>query len=478
MQRVVSIPYAELSIRAQQFLTQLPQLEATLALADPALSTIFALPERQGEQVDFYTRLEGELAEVTAAQGQERCAQAKVLLQSLQTGGQLSAQQAADALYFINNPSCCKSAGGVFFIVPAETAAQAAAIAAAAATVPVAAATRSHLPCLLALLGLLLLLLLLFLLWWFKLKPWPFADEPALAPEPVAATAPAVPEPEPKAEPEAEPEPAAEPVLSAEPEPEPVLPPEPEPEVKEPAPAQVQPPEPVKVEPAPVKPAAPAPSKVESAPAPAAPVKKLPKCSTLVQTKKMPALIMGIDGSVSMLQPDVKAAGGAMMRLQAAHESALELVRSIDKNVPVGLVEINRCPKAMNRGYFGGNNRHALEAAISQIIPKGDGTALISGLRSMASMAAGRGEAVGVLLSDGMDTCPGTRDQDVCAVARDIHRQFPQFKINVMLIGEEAYRLRCVAEITGGKIYTPKSALDFTKGLQQAGAPLNQVCEE
>ncbi|MBU3827523.1 MAG: VWA domain-containing protein [Candidatus Anaerobiospirillum merdipullorum] len=466
MQRLTRLPRGQLSERSVRLLPSMLQVVAALGAYDPPLASLLALPEDSGEMVEFYSPLEGELIATTLDSGQVRLQQALKALSHLEASGTLTPAVCADVRYFLTSGSMCYLVGGTFCLVPAETQAQAAAIAATAAPV---VATRSHLPCIIGLLALLLLLGLLFALWWFKLRPWPFATpEPVVEPTPPVAT---VPVEEPKVEPkpspvEVKPEPAPEP------KPEPVVEPEPKPKVApapevKPEPAPLAPPKKEVVKPKPAKPV------VKSAPA----KPKLPKCSELRQKNKLPALIMGIDGSGSMLLRDITDNRTPVTRLQVAHQAAMEVVQGIDKNVGVGLVEINRCNSAINHGYFGANNRHALLAAISQVVPKGNGTALVSGLRSMSNMVAGR-EAVGILLSDGLDTCRGTSQLNICDVARQIHRQNPQFKINVVLIGGAVGNLNCVAEITGGKVYTPRTAQEFTKGLQQAASSLEQVCEE
>ena len=220
------------------------------------------------------------------------------------------------------------------------------------------------------------------------------------------------------------------------------------------------------------------PSKPKESKAQNKPQKKLPKCSTLRKEQKLPGLIMAIDGSASMRTVDVRSDMGRLSRLEAAQNSAVETVKLLDKNVSVGLVEINRCPTALKRGFFSGDERHALIGNILNVGPKGNGTALISGLYAMAELASTKGESLGILLSDGLDTCAGLHGPDVCDVARDIHSKLPNFKINVVLIGKDANKLRCVAQITQGKVYTPRTALEFSESLKAAGAPLNEVCEE
>lgn len=246
--------------------------------------------------------------------------------------------------------------------------------------------------------------------------------------------------------PKPEPEPAPEPVV------EPVVEPEPVPVVNEqPAPGATA----------------------------AAQTKKLPKCSVIEKQGKMPQLVIASDGSGSMLETM-----GGKMRIQAAINAAQTLVDNVDKNVPIHLFGIQGCPIARDYGVFGGNNRAQLKRAINQIDPRHSPrplyvlTPLVSALRGMAGAVDANTEAVGILISDGVDTCPGSKNIDLCSLARDIHAQKPLLKINVVLIGDEAASAKCVADITGGKVYRPSNASALVTDLKNAARSLVKVCVE
>ncbi|MGN0908363.1 MAG: hypothetical protein ACI4NA_01975, partial [Succinivibrio sp.] len=163
--------------------------------------------------------------------------------------------------------------------------------------------------------------------------------------------------------------------------------------------------------PEPKKPEAKPEPKKEDAPKPAAAkpasgTASLPKCKVLKQEGTMPKMVIAFDGSRSMLTPDVM---GARNRLDAATSAASALVSSIDKNVDIGFVEINGCPVAKSRGFFTGIQRQALQQTIMGVNPmRYDGmTPLVNGLQKIAEMTDGvNADAVGVLISDGEDTCP------------------------------------------------------------------------
>ncbi len=203
----------------------------------------------------------------------------------------------------------------------------------------------------------------------------------------------------------------------------------------------------------------------------------LPKCTVLKQQGTMPKMVIALDGSRSMLVPDV---AGAANRLAAATGAASDLVNSVDKNVDIGFVEINGCPMSKSRGFFTGIQRQALRQTINNVDPmRYDGmTPLVDGLNKIAKMTDGvNADAVGVLISDGEDTCPVTRDMDVCQVAAAIHARKPRLKIHTILIGSNAASAACVARITGGQVFSPQNAAQIRSGLQASGSQMRKVCD-
>ena len=229
-------------------------------------------------------------------------------------------------------------------------------------------------------------------------------------------------------------------------------------------------------------PAAPAATADKGASAPAASAvktKRLPKCEVIVKEGKVPQLVMAIDGSGSMLNvlPDGK------IRMAAAQEAANALISRVDRNVPIHLLGIQGCPLARDYGVFTGAQRQRLTAAITQLNPLFSPsplrvlTPLVSAMRGMAGSVPANTDAVGILISDGVDTCSNTRNLDLCAVAREIHAQKPKLKIHVVLVGDEAPEAKCVAAITGGRVFHPGNTSELVSALKTAGQTLERVCE-
>ena len=193
---------------------------------------------------------------------------------------------------------------------------------------------------------------------------------------------------------------------------------------------------------------------------------------------KMPNLIIASDGSGSM----INLLSDGSLRIDAAIKAAHALIDQVDKNVPIRLFGIQGCPLARDYGTFSGNERQRLKAAVAktnpmlQSIPFQVLTPLVSGLRGMASAAPKNADSIGVLISDGVDTCDGTENLNLCEVARQIHRSKPRLKIHVVLIGEDAPDAKCIADITGGKVYKPGNTRALIEDLKNAGKSLQKVC--
>ena len=133
-----------------------------------------------------------------------------------------------------------------------------------------------------------------------------------------------------------------------------------------------------------------------------------------------------------------------------------------------------------NHGFFGSGQRQRLAGVIRGIDPEryNGNTPLVHGLNAMAAMVDGvNADAVGVLISDGEDTCDFTQNVDICQLARRIHARKPRLKIHTILLGSEAGKAACVARATGGRVFSPKDAAQINDQIQQAGNEFKQVCK-
>jgi hypothetical protein len=360
--------------------------------------------------------------------------------------------------------------------------------------------------------ALLLLLVILFLLWWFFCpKSWRVSNvDQAPVPTTEVVTPPLVSQvaPPPAAQPPevlkpAEPEVPTEPPVVRKPvdPPEPEVPVEPVPplvEVPEPEPELLRPPAPPAEPPKPEKPVV-VPLKVD------APLKPpVPKVITVDNAKLVcpedrpaalaPELIVVFDASGSMkininatqdeedwlisvinnqllnrLSPSDRQKFARLhqepTRIMTAKQATINLLQRLPKDVGTGLVVVDDCPNARNLGRYAPSERGRMIAQLSQLAPN-RGTPLADGLLQGGELADGvNRESTILLVSDGEESCG--RGANVCYVARNLKRQKPHLKVNVIDIGG-AGAANCAAELTGGKVYTVNSVKDLNIGMDRA----------
>ncbi|OLF51163.1 VWA domain-containing protein [Pseudomonas chlororaphis] len=304
-----------------------------------------------------------------------------------------------------------------------------------------------------ALLALLLLLLLLWAAYWFFCpENRPVVPEPAV---PVAV------EPPVKAA-----EPVAEPVVPA--------------TVAEPAPEPTPVPEP---EPAPPPP--PPPPKPKPKPAPA-PTLDNYACRKQAPDAIPPQFVVVLDTSGSMnmniksVRADEEWFFGSPVnqyldpiradriftppsRLSVATESLTSMIKGLDPKIDTRLITFNGCASQIDHGVFRAADRPRLINGIRGL-QANDGTPLADSLAKAASTVDGRkNDAVIVMFVDGEDGC----QKDVCAVSRQIAAQQPRLRVNVVNIGVGGPS-RCIAENTGGRVYSSSDAAGLGKALKMA----------
>lgn len=159
-------------------------------------------------------------------------------------------------------------------------------------------------------------------------------------------------------------------------------------------------------------------------------------------------------------------------RITVARRSALDVVRRVPADMGVGLVLVDQCPAARSVGMFSPGQRADLLERIEGIKPRA-GTPLADGVARAGQLVDGTTrEAIIVVVSDGEESC----GQDPCAVAAELKRAKPYVKINVVdITGTGAGN--CLAQISGGKVYTANSADDVVamteRAARDAMAPAN-----
>ncbi|WP_392892602.1 VWA domain-containing protein [Pseudomonas migulae] len=312
-----------------------------------------------------------------------------------------------------------------------------------------------------ALLALLLLLLALWAYWWFMHREKVVPVEP-VAPIVTPIEKPVEPIPEPVVEPEPVPAPEPEPVPEPVPEPKPVPPPKP----------------------------------VVAAPPPAPTLDNF-ACRKKAPNAEIPQFVVVLDtsGSMDLNIKSVKAdedwffgnelnkyldANRTMQifakpsRMDVAKESLAGMINGLDPKIDTRLITFQGCERTPDQGVFKFADRSRLINGIQGLVPN-DGTPLADSLAYAASTVDGRNnDAVIVMFVDGEDGC----QKDVCAVSRQIAKQQPRLRVNVVKIGAGGPS-RCIAENTGGRVYSSTNAAELGKQLKLASKEVssNAKCD-
>lgn len=481
--------------RADFALTHQQQLLQLLTQHFPTkYRSLFATPEKKSDDViEWYSPVSGNPVALTSLQGQEQQEIRRILderLNDIKTQTALLASQnriTDEERHLLDTASTLPDSESVYIIngqpvitwwprttpLPppiAQVTAGASAAAAGAALADVPAKTRNR--------WLRWLLLFLFLLFLILLASWlKGCFDPKVVP-PVVEEKPAVvippkPEPEPVPEPELIPEPAPEPV------PEPI--PEPEP-VPEPAPVPAPVPKPV-----PVKKLTPLEACVQDELKKAGVTEKTANatcenrlankikqmCPADRPSELAPQVIIIFDASGSMALSmslteddlDFISSTGKLFagydaeprRITTARNAAIKIINNIPSDMKITTVVASDCGVVKSSPAYGGNERSKLLSYIKRIEPD-SGTPLAESIKRAGNLIKGNNrDTIIVLLSDGLESC----DQDPCAAARTLKRAHPRAVINVVdILGTGAGN--CVANATGGKVFTARNANEVT----------------
>ena len=116
--------------------------------------------------------------------------------------------------------------------------------------------------------------------------------------------------------------------------------------------------------------------------------------------------------------------------------------------------------------------RPALIEGIQALVPN-DGTALAASLDMTARTMNGRDrDGMILMFIDGADGC----EQDVCAVAQRIAREQPRLRVNLINISNSNLA-SCVAENTGGRIYSANDAEQIAAALKDASQEVSSTAD-
>lgn len=150
-------------------------------------------------------------------------------------------------------------------------------------------------------------------------------------------------------------------------------------------------------------------------------------------------------------------------RITVAKKAVTDVVKRLPSDVNAGLVTLGNCPSALNRGFFGNNQRGALLGQIDRLEPE-RGTPLADALWRAGNMVDGvNRESMILVVTDGDESCDG----DPCAVARELAAAKPLLTINVVDIGNSGAG-KCLASAVRGKVFTARTAAELDAGVRRA----------
>ncbi|MDC8803461.1 SrfA family protein [Halomonas pacifica] len=122
------------------------------------------------------------------------------------------------------------------------------------------------------------------------------------------------------------------------------------------------------------------------------------------------------------------------------------------------------CMAPRVHGMFAADERPHLMQGVNELIAD-DGPPLGDSLLRAAQLVDGQErDAVILAFIDGVDGC----GRDQCAIAREIARQQPRLRINVMDISNSG-QSDCIAEATGGRVFGSQDADAVSDMLKDAG---------
>lgn len=153
----------------------------------------------------------------------------------------------------------------------------------------------------------------------------------------------------------------------------------------------------------------------------------------------------------------------APVRMDVAKQSLKQMINDLHPAIDMRIITFDGCRTPLDHGLFTPAQRPALISGIEGLVPN-DGTALSASLEAAAKTMNGRDrDGVIVLFVDGADGC----GQDACAVAQRIAREQPRLRVNLVNISNNSLA-SCIAESTGGRVYSGDNAAQVAAALKQA----------
>jgi hypothetical protein len=154
-------------------------------------------------------------------------------------------------------------------------------------------------------------------------------------------------------------------------------------------------------------------------------------------------------------------------RLEVAKDSVSHIINQLHPDIDTGLITYAGCGSPVKQGIFSMDQREQLVAGI-QSLHAYDGTPLAESLVAAAGLVDGRErDATIIAFVDGTDGC----GQDQCQIAAEITQNQPRLTINVVDVTKGGLS-NCLAEQTGGQVFSSQDAVEVSSMLEQASSEL------
>lgn len=180
-----------------------------------------------------------------------------------------------------------------------------------------------------------------------------------------------------------------------------------------------------------------------------------------------PNIMFIIDASGSM-----KEKIDGEMRMSVAKQVMAETLKDLPENANLGLLAYGHrkakdCTDIELIAPLGSETAETIGKTIQGFNAKGETPIAESMTKAAKSFKAFKGQQNSiVLVTDGLEECQG----NPCAAAQELKNAGLDIKVNIVgftLGDEDAEKLKCVTETTGGKYYSAANASDLTTAMQE-----------
>ncbi|SAI39058.1 membrane protein [Bordetella ansorpii] len=213
-----------------------------------------------------------------------------------------------------------------------------------------------------------------------------------------------------------------------------------------------------------------APWRTVSAPLPIAAPEPMPEQDPAAQ--QWPAELTFLLDTSQRMEERPFGSGGSR-RSASARREIEKLVKSLPEKTEMRLVHSvgGQCTAPRQWGPYPAKQRTELLSQLGQAQSAGKAS-LAAGLRVAASGLNGKDrDALIFVFSSGADAC----GEDICAVARKIHKEQPRLKINLIDLSGKESADDCLVSLTGGNGYT---LVDGNKGSVDLAVEVSKMLEK